>query len=88
MPLPVYADRMNNIWMGNNRYFVRYNIATKQFTKFEYPASAVSYDYDFLQYIYEDNGFLWLGSTNGLFEFNTGKEKWDYSYAHNPGNSH
>ncbi len=70
LPFPLYADRRENLWMGYNRYFVRYNIRTGLFTRYEYPVRMKSYEYDFLQSIYEDRGLLWLGSANGLFRFN------------------
>ncbi|MBE7171981.1 MAG: hypothetical protein INR73_15450 [Williamsia sp.] len=66
-PFPMYGDSHNNIWMGYNRYLFRYNISTGRFTRYEYPVHLRSYDYDFLQCIYEDEDRLWLGSASGLF---------------------
>lgn len=68
-PFPMYTDGRNNLWMGYNRYFVRYETATGHFTKWAYPERQQSYEYDFLQCIYEEGNLLWLGSVNGLFRF-------------------
>ena len=71
LPFPLYADKKQNLWMGYNRYFIRYDLSSGLFTKYEYPGNVISYDYDFLQCIYEEGDRLWLGSVNGLFCFDT-----------------
>ncbi len=68
-PFPLFADRLNNIWMGYDRYFIRYNVDSGMFTRFEYPVQSEVWQYDFLQCIHEDSTLLWLGSVNGLFSF-------------------
>lgn len=71
LPFPLYADKKDNLWIGYNKYFIRYAISSGTFTLYEYPVKLKSYDFDFLQCIYEDKDLLWLGSVNGLFRFNT-----------------
>lgn len=71
LPFPVYADRKENVWMGYKKFVVRYNIKSGQFFRYEYPIQQSSYDYDFLQCIFDDDGLIWIGTTNGLFCFDT-----------------
>lgn len=87
LPFPVYMDKANNLWMGYNRYFVRYSLATGKFSRYDYPAKTLTYDYDFLQSIYEDDGKIWLGSINGLFCFDPAKEKIAGTYFYQPTDS-
>lgn len=57
--------------MGYNQYFIRYDPAAGTFTTYQYPIELNVFPYDFLQCIYEDDGFIWLGSVAGLFRLNT-----------------
>lgn len=81
LPFPVFTDSRNNIWMGYGNYLVRYTPSPGKFTRYSYPLKSVFYEYDFLQCIYEDHGFLWLGLVNGLlrFDIETGRMK-DYYF--------
>ncbi len=80
LPFPLLGDKTNNIWMGYNRYLVRYDWMNQAFYKYEFPAKFIQYDYDFLQSIYQDEDLLWLGSLNGVFCFDMQKEKMVHSY--------
>ena len=81
LPFPLYADRMNTVWMGYNEYLIRYDPISRTFTKFKYPVQRTLYDYDFLNCIYEDVDRLWLGSVQGLFSLNIKNNHWTY-YGH------
>ncbi|UOE46234.1 histidine kinase [Mucilaginibacter sp. SMC90] len=81
-PYPLYADPQNNIWMGYNKYFVKFEPSSGKFTRFSYSIGPKLYDYDFLQNIYQDEKLLWLGSTNGLFCFNTATNQIIKHYSH------
>lgn len=70
-PFPLFADRMNNVWMGYNRYIIRYDPSAGTFKKVSYPVDLKVYPFEFLQCIYEDDSLMWLGSVNGLFRLNT-----------------
>ena len=80
VPFPLLGDRTKNIWMGYNRYLVRYDWLDKKFYKYEYPVKFIHYEYDFLQSMYQDEDLLWLGSINGLFCFDMQKEKMVHAY--------
>jgi ligand-binding sensor domain-containing protein/two-component sensor histidine kinase len=82
-PFPMYADQNNTIWMGYNKYFVKFDPSDGKFTRFVYSIGSKLYDYDFLQNIYQDEKLLWLGSTNGLFCFNTATNQIIKHYSHN-----
>lgn len=69
MPYPIYADSKNNIWMGYNQFLVKYNPQSGYFTRFNIPGYTSSYENTFLQCIYEDQGQLWLGLTEGILTF-------------------
>ncbi|WP_419803294.1 two-component regulator propeller domain-containing protein [Mucilaginibacter sp.] len=79
-PFPLLGDKTNNIWMGYNRYLVKYDWVNNFFLKYDYPTKFVQYDYDFLQSIYQDEDLIWLGSINGLFCFDTKQEKMIHTY--------
>ncbi len=68
--------------MGYNKYLVRYSPSSGKFTRFEYPFKTVSYEYDFLQCIYEDNGTLWLGLVDGLLSFDMEKSRMKDYYSY------
>ena len=86
-PFPLMADKTNNIWMGYNRYFVKYDWKTNKFSKYEYPVEYIQYDYDFLQSIYQDDNLLWIGSVNGLFCFDIKEEKMLRAYLNDENDS-
>ncbi|NCD71115.1 ligand-binding sensor domain-containing protein [Mucilaginibacter agri] len=86
-PFPLYTGKDNKIWMGYNKYFVCYEPSAHSFSKFQYPVKHTSYDYDFLQNIYQDGNLLWLGSTNGLFGFDIQHKKIVKKYFYVQGDS-
>ncbi len=83
LPFPLLGDKTNNIWMGYNRYLVRYDWVNKNFFKYEYPVKYIQYDYDFLQSMYQDEDLLWMGSINGLFCFDIVQKKMVCVYLNN-----
>jgi signal transduction histidine kinase len=87
LPFPIYADSKNHIWMGYNKNLVCFDPSTGKFTIYDYPTEYKSYEYDFLQTIYEDSGMLWLGSVNGLFCFDLKTKKMVRSYVYKHGDS-
>jgi streptogramin lyase len=82
-PYPVYADKTGNIWMGYRQFVVQYNISSGNFNRYPYPVSQSVVDYDFLQAIYDDDGLIWFGSTNGLFclDTQTGQMKTPFFFS-------
>lgn len=86
-PFPILADRGNTVWMGYNRYLVKLNALTGEFSKYDYPVNYFQYDYDFLQSIYQDEDLLWLGSVNGLFCFDTKDGKMVRTYLNDENDS-
>ncbi|HTF28748.1 MAG TPA: triple tyrosine motif-containing protein, partial [Flavitalea sp.] len=88
-PFPVYGDKKDNIWMGYKKFVVRYNITSGKYFRYEYPTPQHSYDYDFLQCIFDDDGLIWLGSMNGLFclDTETGKMKEPFLFRQSEGSS-
>ena len=84
LPFPLYAGSHNTLWMGFGRYFVQYDIVTGHCSRAAYPDPTPrnTYDYDFLQAIYEQDGLLWLGSVHGLFCWDIGQQRMLNVYYH------
>jgi len=80
MPFPVLADKADNIWMGFNRFLMKYHIPTGTFTRYAYPVKNIPIQFDFLLSMYQDEDKLWLGSIIGLFCFDMKQEKITGSY--------
>jgi signal transduction histidine kinase/ligand-binding sensor domain-containing protein len=87
-PFPILGDKGTHIWMGYNRYLVKYNWATGVFSRYTYPIEEVQYDFDYVQSMYQDEDMLWIGSINGLFGFDMKQEKMVHVYRNNEKDSH
>ncbi len=87
VPYPVYVDINNNIWMGYKSWFLRYKISSGEFKRYNYPSVKHNIGFDFLNSIYEENGMIWLGTSSGLYCFDTDKETIKHSYLYDPANA-
>ncbi|GGB82137.1 sensor histidine kinase [Dyadobacter sediminis] len=85
-PFPLITDRHNKLWMGYRNYLVRFDPVTETFSRFAYPSIAFLLDFDFLQCIYEDDHFLWLGTVEGLYRFDTKNGKMSRPFTNEEGN--
>ncbi len=82
---PLYVDRYDNLWYGNNHSFCKYDAATGVISSYNYPVrNMVLSPYKFLEIIYEDGDEFWLGTVNGLLNWNRKTLKWKH-YSRNSG---
>lgn len=80
---PLYIDSKNNLWYGNNHSFCRYDALTGNISSYTYPVrNMVLSPYKFLEIIYEDGDEFWLGTVNGLLNWNSKTLKWKH-YSRN-----
>lgn len=84
---PLYADKKNKLWFGLKEKFIGFDPTENLFSKFNYPLQLPDYEDDFLQSIYEDGNFLWLGTIHGLFRFNITGNKIENAYFFQPQDS-
>ncbi|MEP7318402.1 MAG: two-component regulator propeller domain-containing protein, partial [Panacibacter sp.] len=81
---PVFKANDGKIWFGSDGVFSSYNEVTKDFTNYKYNISDPGTPYNFLQAVYQDaKGFFWLGTTNGLLQFNAVTQQWK-AFQNNP----
>jgi signal transduction histidine kinase/ligand-binding sensor domain-containing protein len=82
LPFPIYAGSRNVLWMGYEGYFLRYDIGSGSWLRIAWPDRQGSYEYDFLQTMYEQDGLLWLGSVSGLYCWDIRQERMIHVYRH------
>lgn len=70
----IVADGKNNIWLGTNKCLSKFDLTTKTFSSYDSDDGFTGVETVPNSSYYDDEGNIWFGTFNGVFEYNPKKD--------------